>query len=136
VQNDHGADNNRFDGSLDAVARHAMAEHAKIPVALMLDVHIESDPARTPGVFPIGPDGNGLRTLTPSTGTDHAVPWSRDRQGCPGRRTGQPQVDSCEQRGCVVSWPVSQVMAKPSSLGGCGPLCQPSPGKHNDAPTA
>jgi hypothetical protein len=80
VQNDHRSDNNRFDGSLDAVARHVMAKHAKIPVAVMLDVHIASDPARTPGGFPIGPDGNGLRTLTPYTGTDHADPWPRDRQ--------------------------------------------------------
>jgi len=79
LQNDDGSNDNWFDGSLDAVARRVVAFHRQQPLDLMLDVHIEGDPANTPGVFAIIPDGDGLRTLTRYTGTDNATSNRRDR---------------------------------------------------------
>lgn len=70
LQNHDGRAGDWFPGSLDAVGREVMAIHARAPVDVMLDVHLESDPARTPGVFAIVPDGDGLRTLTPYAGSD------------------------------------------------------------------
>lgn len=61
---------NWFPGSLDAVAREVMARHRRNPIDLMLDVHFEGDAGNTRGVFAIVPDGDGLRTLTPYTGSD------------------------------------------------------------------
>lgn len=78
LQNDDGTRDNWFGGSLDAVARKVMAYHRERPVDLLLDVHIESDPANTPGVFVIVPDGTGLKTRTPYTGQDRADKDSRD----------------------------------------------------------
>src|SRR5699024_11132863 len=40
------------------------------PIDVMLDIHFEADPADTPGVFAIVPDGDGLRTVTPYSGSD------------------------------------------------------------------
>jgi len=79
LQNDDGTHDNWFDGSLDAVARRVMTLHHQQPLDLMLDIHLEGDPANTPGVFAIIPDGDGLRTLTPYTGTDSAASNTRDR---------------------------------------------------------
>ena len=79
LQNDDGLPDNWFDGSLDAVARRVVSQHRQQPLDLMLDIHLEGDPANTPGVFAIVPDGDGLRTLTPYTGTDSAASNSRDR---------------------------------------------------------
>lgn len=79
LQNDDGSADDWFDGSLDAVARRVMTLHRESPLDLMLDIHLEADPANTPGVFAIVPDGDGLRTLTPYTGTDSAASNSRDR---------------------------------------------------------
>lgn len=59
-----------FPGSLDGVAREVMARHRRQPVDLMLDVHFEGDAGNTRGVFAIVPDGDGLRTITPYTGSD------------------------------------------------------------------
>lgn len=78
LQNDDGARDNWFDGSLDAVARRVMAYHRQRPVDLLLDIHLEGDPANTPGVFAIVPDGTGLKTVTPYTGLDRAGRDSRD----------------------------------------------------------
>jgi hypothetical protein len=80
LQNDDGRADDWFDGSLDAVARRVMTLHRQQPVDLMLDIHLESDPANTPGVFAIIPDGDGLRTLTSYTGSDSAASNSRDRE--------------------------------------------------------
>jgi len=79
LQNDDGSADNWFDGSLDAVARRVMTLHHQQPLDLMLDVHLEGDPANTPGVFAIIPDGDGLRTLTPYSGSDSAGSNTRDR---------------------------------------------------------
>lgn len=70
LQNHDGRAGDWYPGSLDAVGREVMAIHARAPVDVMLDVHFESDPARTPGVFAIVPDGDGLHTLTPYAGSD------------------------------------------------------------------
>ncbi len=70
LQNLEGRRGDWFPGSLDAVGRDIMRLHRGTPFDLMLDVHFEADPARTPGVFVIVPDGDGLRTLTPYTGSD------------------------------------------------------------------
>ncbi len=78
LQNDDGSRDNWFGGSLDGVARKVMAYHQARPVDLLLDIHIESDPARSPGVFVIVPDGTGLKTRTPYTGQDRAGKDSRD----------------------------------------------------------
>ena len=78
LQNDDGSRDNWFGGSLDGVARKVMAYHQARPVDLLLDIHIESDPASTPGVFVIVPDGTGLKTRTPYTGPDRAGKDSRD----------------------------------------------------------
>lgn len=78
LQNDDGSRDNWFGGSLDGVARKVMAYHQARPVDLLLDIHIESDPASTPGVFVIVPDGTGLKTRTPYTGQDRADKDSRD----------------------------------------------------------
>jgi len=80
LQNDDGGRDDWFDGSLDAVARRVMLHHRQQPVDVMLDIHLEGDPANTPGVFAIVPDGDGLRTLTPYTGADSAASNSRDRE--------------------------------------------------------
>lgn len=77
-QNDDGSRDNWFGGSLDGVARKVIAYHRARPVDLLLDIHIESDPASTPGVFVIVPDGTGLKTRTPYTGPDRAGKESRD----------------------------------------------------------
>ena len=79
LQNDDGTNDNWFNGSLDAVARRVMQYHHQRPVDLMLDVHIESDPANTPGVFSIVPDGDGLRTVTPYAGSDSLASNTLDR---------------------------------------------------------
>lgn len=68
-----------FPGSLDDVGREIMALHRRQPFDLMLDVHFEGDPARTPGVFAIVPDGDGLRTMTPYTGSDALAANPLDR---------------------------------------------------------
>lgn len=78
LQNDDGTRDNWFGGSLDGVARRVMTYHQARPVDLLLDIHIESDPASTPGVFVIVPDGTGLKTRTPYTGQDRAGRDSRD----------------------------------------------------------
>jgi N-acetylmuramoyl-L-alanine amidase len=78
LQNADGSPDNWFNGSLDAVARKVMALHRERPVDLLLDVHIESDPANTPGVFAIVPDGTNLKSLTPVTGDDRSTPEGRD----------------------------------------------------------
>ena len=78
LQNDDGTRDNWFGGSLDAVARKVMTYHRQRPVDLLLDIHIEGDPANTPGVFVIVPDGTGLKTRTPFTGQDRADKDSRD----------------------------------------------------------
>lgn len=70
LQRDDGTADDWFTGNLDAVARRVMWYHQQRPVDLMLDVHLEGDDANTPGVFAIVPDGDGLQTLTPYTGTD------------------------------------------------------------------
>lgn len=79
LQNDDGSPDDWFDGSLDAVARRVMTLHRQQPLDLMIDIHLEGDPANTPGVFAIIPDGDGLRTLTPYSGTDSAASNTRDR---------------------------------------------------------
>lgn len=70
LQNHDGRAGDWFPGSLDAVGREVMAIHGRVPVDVMIDVHFEGDPARTPGVFAIVPDGDGLRTVTPYAGSD------------------------------------------------------------------
>lgn len=79
LQNDDGSPDDWFDGSLDAVGRRVMALHHQEPLDLMLDIHLEGDPANTPGVFAIIPDGDGLSTLTPYSGSDSAASNTRDR---------------------------------------------------------
>lgn len=66
LQNQH----NWFPGSLDAVGREVMRMHTAAPYDIMLDIHFEGDANNTRGVFAIVPDGNGLRTITPYSGTD------------------------------------------------------------------
>lgn len=78
LQNMDGRRGDWFPGTLDAVGREIMRLHQRTPFDLMLDVHLESDPARTPGVFAIVPDGDGLRTLTPYTGSDSLTSNTRD----------------------------------------------------------
>lgn len=70
LQNTDGRADDWFPGSLDAVGREVMVHHRRAPVDLMLDVHLEGDPGRTKGVFLIVPDGDGLRTVTPYSGSD------------------------------------------------------------------
>lgn len=70
LQNMDGRTGDWFPGSLDAVGREVMVIHRRAPIDLMLDVHFEGDAARTKGVFAIVPDGDGLRTVTPYTGSD------------------------------------------------------------------
>jgi hypothetical protein len=95
-QNDDGSPDNWFDGSLDAVARRVMAHHAQQPIDLMLDIHLEGDPANTSGVFAIVPDGDGLQTLTPYAGSDSLASNTLDRAmaaaiaGHVARKTGLP----------------------------------------------
>jgi hypothetical protein len=79
LQNDDGSADDWFDGSLDAVARRVVSLHRQTPLDLMLDIHLEGDPNNTPGVFAIIPDGDGLRTLTPYSGSDSAASNTRDR---------------------------------------------------------
>lgn len=79
LQNADGSADDWFAGSLDAVARRVVAHDRERPVDLMLDVHLEGDPARTPGVFAIIPDGDGLQTLTGYTGSDSAASNTLDR---------------------------------------------------------
>ena len=76
LQNDDGSTDNWFNGSLDAVARRVMRYHAERAVDLLLDVHLESNPANIRGVFTIVPDGTGLKSLTALAGTDKAHPVS------------------------------------------------------------
>ncbi len=78
LQNDDGSRDNWYAGSLDGVARKVMAYHQARPVDLLLDIHLEGDPANTPGVFVIVPDGTGLKTRTPYRGPDRATRDSRD----------------------------------------------------------
>lgn len=70
LQNVGGRTGDWFPGSLDAVGREVMVHHRRAPIDLMLDVHFEGDPGSTKGVFLIVPDGDGLRTVTPYTGSD------------------------------------------------------------------
>ncbi len=77
LQNDEGTVDNWFAGSLDAVARKVMAYHRERPVDLLLDIHLESNAANTPGIFAIVPDGTGLKSLTPWDGDDRATPATR-----------------------------------------------------------
>lgn len=70
LQNSDGQVDNWFAGSLDAIGREILARHRREPIDLMLDVHFEGDSARTPGVFTIVPDGDGLKTITPYPGSD------------------------------------------------------------------
>jgi hypothetical protein len=79
LQQADGTADNWFAGPLDAVARRVVTLHHQQPLDLMLDIHLESDPANTPGVFAIIPDGDGLQTLTPYAGTDSAASNGRDR---------------------------------------------------------
>ncbi|MGI8404555.1 MAG: hypothetical protein ACR2OE_07285, partial [Thermomicrobiales bacterium] len=55
LQQDDGSNDDWFDGSLDAVGRRVMWYHARQPVDLMLDIHLEGDSANTPGIFAIVP---------------------------------------------------------------------------------
>lgn len=80
LQTADGSTDNWFHGSLDGVARRVVWHHTQRPLDLMLDIHLESDPANTPGVFAIVPDGDGLRTLTPYKGSDSAATNLRDRR--------------------------------------------------------
>lgn len=77
-QNHGGRAGDWFPGSLDDVGREILALHQLAPIDLMLDIHFEGDPARTPGVFAIVPDGDGLRTITPYAGTDSLASNTRD----------------------------------------------------------
>lgn len=63
-------ENDWFPGTLDAVAQEIVTRHRHDPIDVMIDVHFEGDSAHTRGVFAIVPDGDGLRTLTPYTGSD------------------------------------------------------------------
>ena len=63
-------DNNWFAGSLDAVGREVLRRHDANPYDIMLDIHFEGDANNTRGVFAIVPDGDGLHSYTPHTGTD------------------------------------------------------------------
>lgn len=78
LQNLAGRRGDWFPGSLDAVGREIMRLHRNGPFDLMLDIHFEADPARTPGVFAILPDGDGLRTLTSYAGSDSLAANTRD----------------------------------------------------------
>lgn len=78
LQQNDGTTDNWFAGSLDAVARRVVWHHNQSPIDLMLDVHLESDPSNTPGVFAIVPDGDGLRTLTHYQGSDSVAANGRD----------------------------------------------------------
>ncbi|HWV24099.1 MAG TPA: hypothetical protein VNZ58_07905, partial [Thermomicrobiales bacterium] len=70
LQNHDGRTGDWFPGSLDDVGREVMVIHSRTPIDVMLDIHFEGDAARTPGVFAIVPDGDGLRTITPYSGSD------------------------------------------------------------------
>lgn len=89
-------ENNWFPGSLDAVAREITTRHGHDPIDVMLDVHFEGDAGNTRGVFAIVPDGDGLRTLTPYTGSDalHTNPLdhtvAREVSHAIARQTGLP----------------------------------------------
>lgn len=63
-------DTNWFNGSLDAVGREVVRLHNTNPYDIMLDIHFEGDANNTRGVFAIVPDGDGLRSYTPHTGSD------------------------------------------------------------------
>jgi len=78
LQQDDGSNDDWFDGSLDAVGRRVMWYHARQPVDLMLDIHLEGDSANTPGIFAIVPDGDELQTITPYSGTDSRASNARD----------------------------------------------------------
>ena len=78
LQHADGSKDDWFAGSLDAVARRVAWHHTQKPIDLMLDVHLEDNPANTPGVFAIIPDGDGLRTLTRYQGSDSAASNTRD----------------------------------------------------------
>ena len=73
-------DNDWFAGSLDAIAREVVRRHDANPYDLMLDVHFEGDANNTRGVFAIVPDGDGLRTFSPVTGTDSWESNTLDRR--------------------------------------------------------
>lgn len=89
-------ESNWFPGSLDAVAREIMTRHRHDPIDVMLDVHFEGDAGNTRGVFAIVPDGDGLRTMTPYTGSDaiHTNPLdhsvAREISHAIARHTGVP----------------------------------------------
>jgi hypothetical protein len=78
LQQADGTADNWFAGPLDAVARRVVTLHRQQPLDVMLDIHLEGDPANTPGVFAIIPDGDDLQTLTPYAGTDAAASNNRD----------------------------------------------------------
>lgn len=63
-------DNDWYPGGLDAVAREVVRRHDLQPYDLMLDIHFEGDAGNTRGVFAIVPDGDGLHTFSPYTGSD------------------------------------------------------------------
>jgi hypothetical protein len=79
LQHTDGTPDNWCTGPLDAVARRVVTLHRQKPIDLMLDIHLEGNPANTPGVFAIIPDGDGLKTLTPYQGSDSAASNPRDR---------------------------------------------------------
>src|SRR5699024_5952728 len=62
--------NNWFAGSLDAVGREIVRRHNGNPYDIMLDIHFEGDANNTRGVFAIVPDGDGLHSYSPYSGTD------------------------------------------------------------------
>src|SRR5699024_7253316 len=70
LQNSGGRSGDWFPGALDDVGREVMALHVRTPIDGVLGIHVEGDPADTPGVFAIVPDGDGLRTVTPYSGSD------------------------------------------------------------------
>ena len=105
-------DNDWFAGSLDAVGREVVRRHDANPYDIMLDIHFEGDANNTRGVFAIVPDGDGLRTFSPYSGTDsmasnpldvryaEAIAASvSESTGLPLRRTGvvRPGVMSEKQ---------------------------------------
>lgn len=59
-----------FPGTLDDVGREVVRRFDTQPYDLMLDVHVEGDANNTRGVFAIVPDGDGLRTTSPYSGSD------------------------------------------------------------------
>jgi N-acetylmuramoyl-L-alanine amidase len=79
LQHADGKPDDWFAGTLDAVARRVTWHYTQQPIDLMLDIHLEGNPANTPGIFTIIPDGDGLRTLTHYDGSDSAASNERDR---------------------------------------------------------